>query len=66
MGGGGHAGAEKSEVLHFSKWHWQLTGLGPLHLDAGFLSTVSSAEWELPAFSSRGGFKGPERNALSR
>lgn len=63
MGGGGQAGAEKSEVLHFSKWHWQRTGLSPLHLEAGFLFTVSSAEWELPAFSNRGGLKGPEQSA---
>lgn len=59
MGGGGQAGAEKSEVLHVNKWHWPGARISPLHLKLGF-SIISSAEWELPTYSNRGGTKEPE------
>lgn len=59
MGGGGQAGAEKSEVVHVNKCHWSGARVSPLHLEVGF-SSISSAEWELPVYSNRGGTKEPE------
>lgn len=65
MGWRGQAGAGKSEVLHFNKWHWRGTRISSLRLGAGF-STISSAEWGLPAYSNRGWTTEPEGNAQSR